>query len=424
MVSNAQQINRAKGKFGPEQRLTSARPTQQFTYFCLFLFTFLLYFRPNELFPSLAAFNSMAFWCGLLAISSYLFTQLSSGRGLTILAPEIKCVLIIFASALLLMPLSRNIARSWEVFVDPFFRVMIIFIVMVNILVTEARIRGLMWLGTTAGAYLSYLAYDSFQNGIFETEETRVSIDIGGMFGNPNDLCVHLLIFIPIAIALAKVSRNLAVKVACWVSAALMTFGILLTQSRGGFLGLIAITSLAIWKFARGFRLSAFVLVVFVLGSLMALAPSSFGDRMWTLMGPTDDVSSSSGQRRENLERSIVASLRNPLGVGLGNSRMFGVKNLETHNAYTQVSSELGLPAFVAYLFLLIFPLRSLSRIEFEMNENVQKSSLLYLSIATHIGIVGYMVSSFFASVAYNWYVYFPVAFAIGLRRLYAPVDR
>ena len=34
--------------------------------------------------------------------------------------------------------------------------------------------------------------------------------------------------------------------------------------------------------------------------------------------------------------------------------------------------------------------------------------------------LAGYMVTSFFASVAHLWYVYYLVAYAVSLRRLYA----
>ena len=34
--------------------------------------------------------------------------------------------------------------------------------------------------------------------------------------------------------------------------------------------------------------------------------------------------------------------------------------------------------------------------------------------------IIGYLVSSFFASVAYNWFIYYLIAYAVAFRRIYA----
>jgi hypothetical protein len=41
------------------------------------------------------------------------------------------------------------------------------------------------------------------------------------------------------------------------------------------------------------------------------------------------------------------------------------------------------------------------------------------LAVGLQASLVAYMVSSFFASVAYLWYVYYIVGYAICLRRMY-----
>ena len=46
-------------------------------------------------------------------------------------------------------------------------------------------------------------------------------------------------------------------------------------------------------------------------------------------------------------------------------------------------------------------------------------SHFYYLAVGLQASLVGYMVCSFFASVAYLWYVYYLVAYAVCLRRLY-----
>jgi hypothetical protein len=46
-------------------------------------------------------------------------------------------------------------------------------------------------------------------------------------------------------------------------------------------------------------------------------------------------------------------------------------------------------------------------------------SKLYYISIGLQGALAAFMFSSFFASVAYNWYVYYLVAYAVCLRRIY-----
>jgi hypothetical protein len=46
-------------------------------------------------------------------------------------------------------------------------------------------------------------------------------------------------------------------------------------------------------------------------------------------------------------------------------------------------------------------------------------STSYYLAVGLQASLIGYMVSSFFVSVAYLWYVYYLVGFAVALRRIY-----
>ena len=57
--------------------------------------------------------------------------------------------------------------------------------------------------------------------------------------------------------------------------------------------------------------------------------------------------------------------------------------------------------------------------IELELFERNDNSRFYYLAIGLQASLVGFMVASFFAAVAYQWYIYYLVAYAIGLRRIY-----
>jgi hypothetical protein len=57
--------------------------------------------------------------------------------------------------------------------------------------------------------------------------------------------------------------------------------------------------------------------------------------------------------------------------------------------------------------------------VERELFERNESSRFYYLAIGLQASIVGYMVSSFFAAVAYQWYIYYLVGYAIALRRIY-----
>jgi hypothetical protein len=73
----------------------------------------------------------------------------------------------------------------------------------------------------------------------------------------------------------------------------------------------------------------------------------------------------------------------------------------------------------VIYVLFLIAPITKLRKIERETHDLRHKSPYYYLAIGLEASLMGYMVASFFASVAFLWYAYFLVGYAVCLRRLY-----
>ncbi len=397
-----------------------ARNGHTLTYVGLFLFTLVVYFRPYEWIPAFKDFTSIALIFAILTLLAYLPTQLSSEGSITILTTEVKCILFLVFWSLLTIPIAKDPSLSWQIFNETFSKIALIFIVMVNTLRTKERLKGLMWLSIGVGVWLSYQAIEKYQNGQFEVEGYRVNVDFGGMFGNPNDMALHLVIFTPIAIALGLASKNTLGKIVYFGAATLMVMANFVTQSRGGFLGLIAIAAVLVWKFSKKNRLVVIGSSLLIGGLIITFAPGNYWMRILSIFIPELDAVGSADQRRELLIRSLVVTLRNPLGIGLGNFPIVGVRNLQTHNAFTQISSELGWLGLVAYLIFLISPLRKLAAMERQMFSRNDSSWIYYLAIGIQASIVGYMVSSFFVSVAYQWFVYYPIAYAVCLRRIYA----
>ena len=390
------------------------------TYTGVFLFTLTLYFRPYELFPALSGLSSLALVIAIATLLVFLPTQFASEGNVTVMTTEVKCVLFLVAWGILTMPIARDPALAWQTFVEVFSKVVLMFIIMVNTLRTPARIKGLVWLAIGVGLMVTYQAIDLYLRGEFKTEGYRVSVDFGGMFGNPNDLAMHLAIVTPLAIVLALASKNFLSKIAYFSFAAVMMVGNMVTQSRGGFLGLVAAGGVLTWKLGRRKRLKAVMILLLFGVSFLAFAPNNYGVRILSIFDTSLDPVGSTDQRTELLKRSILVTLRNPQGIGLGNFPVVGQGNRQTHNSYTQVSSELGWLCFAAYLIFLLSPFRKLSMIERELDEANEHSWNYFMAIGVAAALAAYMASSFFGSVAYHWYAYYPIAFAICLRRLHA----
>lgn len=396
-----------------------ARNGHTLTYLGLYLFSMMVFFRPYELFPSLSFLSATAVYFAAATLLIFIPTQLSTEGNLTTLPTEVKCILVLTLLALLTMPIAKSPAMAWKEFNDPFIKVVLMFIVMVNVLRTRRRLMGLMWLSLGMGLYLSYTAIGMYARGELNSEGYRVAVDIGGMFGNPNEMALHLLMMTPIAFCLGIAAKSNLMRVIYFAMTVLFIGANFVTYSRGGFLGLLGAAGVLAWKFGRKSRLKVSLFSILVAGLVLLLAPGNYGLRMLSIFIPGLDAMGSSDQRKELLERSIIVTLRNPWGIGIGNFPIVGVRNLVSHNAYTQVSSEIGILGLAAYLIFIISPFRKLGAIERTLFKQNAHDWFFYLSIGLQASIAGYMVASFFASVAYNWFIYYLIAYAVAFRRIY-----
>lgn len=396
-----------------------ARNGHTLSYVGLYLFSILVLFRPYELVTSLSFLSTSAFYFALATLLIYIPTQFTTEGSLTTLSTEVKCILVLCIISLVTMPVAKDPGTAWATFNDTFSKAAVMFIVMVNVLRTRRRLMGLMWLSLSVGLILSYMALGMYMRGELNTEGYRVAVKIGGLFGNPNDMSLHLVMMTPLAICLGIASRSMIMRVVYFLMAALFIGANTVTFSRGGFLGLMAFSAVLVWKLGRKSRLNVSVASIVFGGLFVLLAPGNYGERILSIFGLSADAVGSSDQRRELLERSIIVSLRNPWGIGIGNFPIVGVHNLVTHNAYTQVSSELGLLGLAAYLILMISPFRKLGAIERALFARDEYNWFYYMAIGLQASIVAYMVSSFFVSVAYNWFIYYLIAYAVAFRRIY-----
>ena len=379
----------------------------------LFVFTFLVFFRPYELFPTLSWLSKSAMVVALVTIAAFVPAQLSIENRITAKPLEIKLALALLVAGLLSVPLALDPARAFQSFIE-YLKVIVMFVIMVNVLSTPRRLTNLIQLVLMASCVLSLGALNDYRLGNLALQGRRIEGVIGGLFSNPNDLALHLVMMIPISFALMLGSRSLLKKCLYLGCAVLLVAGMVATFSRGGFLGFICVTGFLVWKFAPRNRIVFGVVALTVVMATIAVAPG-YRSRISNL----NDASAVA--RTDDLLRSILVAVRHPvLGVGMDNYIIYSNVNKTTHNAYTQVAAEMGVIALLIYFAFLVTPFRRLRQIEQATWNAKDKPSIYYLTIGLQASLVAYMVVSFFASVAYLWYAYYLVAYCICVRRIYS----
>jgi putative inorganic carbon (HCO3(-)) transporter len=364
---------------------------------------------------------SLALIVALATLAFFFPTQLSLDGTLTARPSEVNLVLLFCVTALLSIPLAINPPLAWQEFSGTFIRCIVMFIVIVNVVRTKARLKGLLFLAIAAGFWLSVEAINEYRSGLMLVEGYRASGRGTGIFGNTNDMALHVVTVFPIVIALLFGSKAMLLKLLYGACAAVLLCGIVLSYSRGAFLSLIVVTMFVSMKIAPRHRVSIVVATVALGGLVLLLAPDQYGGRLLSIFDSSRDSVGSASARQGELLRSIYVALRHPLlGIGMGNYQPeMSHRGLVTHNSYTQVAAELGATALVCYTLFVVTPFRKLGQVARETFKNRSSSDFYYLSVGLQASLLAYLVSSFFLSVAYVWYVYYLVGFAVCLRRLY-----
>lgn len=379
----------------------------------LFLFTFLLFFRPYEFSPSLGWLSKGALVTAIATLLFFIPTQLGLENRITVRTREVNLVLLLSLLCLISVPLALDKVRAWHSFVE-YLKVIIMFVVAVNVLRTEKQLKALLFLVLVATCILSFSAINDYRTGNLALRGVRIEGAIGGLFENPNDLALHFVTFFPIIIVLALASRNVFAKLIYFLAAAGALGGTIVTFSRGGFLGLIAVVGVLVWKLRKRNPLLVGVISISLVLFLLMLVPSTYRQRIST----TEDGSAEA--RIGELKRSVFLALRHPaFGVGIGNFVLYSNREQATHNSYTQVACEIGLAAAVVYVLFLMAALKRVGKMPEPRDVDKTRRLLPFLAIGVQASLVGYMVTSFFASVAFLWYVYYLAAYGICISRLY-----
>ena len=240
---------------------------------------------------------------------------------------------------------------------------------------------------------------------------------LGGNYSNPNDLALAIVISLPLCLGLLFLTRNKVWKFAWALAMLAMVYVVFLTGSRGGFLSLVVMAATALWEFAIRGRRRYLIGLVALAGAILWISSNGMlASRLTGTFNSEEDVASaygSSQQRQELFWQSVDVTEKHPLfGIGPGNFPILSGSWHVTHNAYTQVSSEGGLPALV--LFGLVLWLGC---------NNVRKSKRLgrgqkeitILAGSLNASLAGFIVGSVFASTAYQFFPYFLVAYSTAL---------
>ena len=250
--------------------------------------------------------------------------------------------------------------------------------------------------------------------------------DTGTMY-DPNDLAYVLVTIVPLGLAFRNVAKTRVHKVLYTLMTAINVGALLLTESRGGLLGLLTVLILMVFlplgvtapghaqMGLRRLRASLAIALVILGGSAAVWdqLPQSAQQRYMTLLHLNHDYNTNLEDTtgRESIWLQGLRAFRaRPMGYGPQTYQMvdmrFGGKFKAPHNSYLQALVELG-PLGLWFLLRMYFlTLRAMQRTRSSMlardDPSPEHSERAVIARSLQYGVLGNMVSGFFLSDAYS----------------------
>jgi O-antigen ligase len=326
---------------------------------------------------------------------------------------------------------------SFHLLKDTWSRSLLAFVIVGGALITVEQLRKAMYImSLAAGAILVFsVLFGSAASG-------RLAFSRGTL-ANPNALAAYLLLTVPFCFFIFLQSKKIAVKAAASLITLMLLAMTLRTGSRSGLVSIGILGAYIFFSASVPKKLLMTALAVAMVISSPFYLPNSVLARFRTMVGDEAPVSSggeddqdrqgdfaegSTHSRSYLLRKSIEVTISNPLfGVGPG---MFAVASSDlakaegdpalwqqTHNTYTQVSSETGLPGLVIYLGLVLAILNA-TRIPPWATSDPEFLLLSNTAFTLRLSLIAFCGGAMFGSFAYGMELPLLAGLAETLRRV------
>ena len=398
----------------------------------LLAFTFVLFVRPQDTLPFLEPFH-LADMTGAFAAFSLIAGRLGRGAPVSRITPELLAVLTLGGVMLATAPFSIWPGGAVGVFTDLFVKVIVVFVLMVNTITTRQRFERLVNVVVLGTSYIAVRAVIDYGRGVNMVEGSRVQ-GTGGLFGNPNDMALNMIAFLPLAVMLALGQARRALRFIAFIGIPAITAAVIFSKSRGGTVGLIAMLLVLVYQVGR-LRPIVAALVIAAFFAAVPMLPASFTSRMSSIFNADEDPTGSREARKTLLREGYQAFLDNPtVGLGAGQFQNYRTAEREapfreTHNAVLQVAAELGVGGLITFIIVIasgfaaavktgraLRRVRRRRRIREPDQARARREPLELYAAALVASLSGWLVAAMFASVAYYWTLYLVLALAIALR--------
>lgn len=382
-------------------------------------------FRVQEAFPVLYPFQLpfLSFAWTTLALA----VALLMGRTRPYGTPQLAFLGGVIVVSLVSMVFGLDFGRSWDFWSDRYVKVLMLAYALSLLIRRDEDFVLTLRALCLFGALIAGVAINNAAEGIGFVEETRITIGkaLGSPLGDPNDLALFLSIPLSFAIAATLLATNRFDRAFGFCTAGLTGYAILLTQSRGGLIGMLcmfAIFGLYLVK-SRALLILALVVGAPVLYAAMGISGRVSGGAAEAGLGEAADI------RIQLWWIGLRTILSDPLtGVGVANfpiiAAIYTGIGWVTHNTWLEVAVESGLIGFALFMGLLATSIRSAMGSIDHSTTHRDAAILRVFGFAVLGAIAAFVGAATFISHAYTWVIYVLAAITMALQHRIGEVDR
>jgi O-antigen ligase len=374
------------------------------SFFLFLLVNAALFIRPGEIEPELQSLPIYLTLISACAIATFAVEQTGPAPRQLLANPITACVIGVFF-AVVLSHLSRLALWDAAAAGTEFSKIVVYYILLVAVIVTPERLRWFLLLLIVSISVLTILALLQYHGWINiaslevlqermwhpETGELTLipRLRSTGIFNDPNDLCLVLILGMGTCLYFVFGSEPRWIRGLALAALIVFAYALTLTQSRGGFLALLAGLLVLVRERSGWLKSLAFA------GIAVPLLFLVFAGRQTSI-----DPSEGTAQDRLQLWSEGFALFREAPLFGIGHGRYADMVGLVAHNSYVHCYTELGFlggTAFVGAFFLAVTSLRKVdSTSEASVEAELARFRPYLLAV-----VCGYMVGMFSLSRVY-----------------------
>lgn len=311
---------------------------------------------------AIAQDQSLAKPIAILCLGSWLFSLLLRGQNpLDSLSPLDVAILVFFGVNFVSILTASVRDRMWS-YLLTYLQNLVLYFMVRTVASSPVRLIRLLWVSVVATTFsASFFLWRFFQGDYLVAGGIRRLLPIGiGV----NNYAAFVLSILLIALGLLAAARKPSQRIILASCACILTFTIVVSKSRGAFIGLLAVAPVYLWSVRRrrtsllGVILITLVFaMVFLSNVSTTLEVGDYSSRMQSLL-QTDILTTSRPYLWKMAWRAFIA---HPL-VGLG------VENFVLPEIWFPLAVQVGVPSYI------IGP---------------QEPHSLYFGVATDVGLVG-----------------------------------